>query len=179
MRKAVSKTAAPGCVYRICAQELCQWLGRHLRQVWSRGPITLPRCWKTVDLILINKPGTSGHDIKHWRPIGLQHPLSKCILNMLLDVEAQLMLMMLGSWPPRSPQDLHRHTPPTHPPHAPPTHPPHTPHTPPTHPLHTPHTPPTHPPHTPHTPPIHGQLKKKKSSHVLMKILCCIMMMFT
>ena len=85
MRKAVSKTAAPGCVYRICAQELCQWLGRRLRQVWSRGPITLPRCWKTADLILINKPGTSGHDIKHWRPIGLQHPLSKCILNMLLD----------------------------------------------------------------------------------------------
>ena len=38
-----------------------------------------------MDLILINKPGTSGHDIKHWRPIGLRHPLSKCVLNMLLD----------------------------------------------------------------------------------------------
>ena len=38
MRKAVSKQAAPGCVYRICAQELYQWLRRHLRQMWQSVP---------------------------------------------------------------------------------------------------------------------------------------------
>ena len=37
MQQAVSKMAAPGCVDRICAKRLYQWLGRHLPKVepWS------------------------------------------------------------------------------------------------------------------------------------------------
>ena len=85
MRKAASRNGTPGCVYRICAQELHEWLCTHLRQMWGGGPLQLPVNWKVVDLILLNKPGTSGHDIKRWRPSGLQHPVSKCVLNLLLD----------------------------------------------------------------------------------------------
>ena len=45
---------------------------REIEQLWRGGTIHVPQGWADAYLFLLHKPGTTGKELKHWRPIGLQ-----------------------------------------------------------------------------------------------------------
>ena len=52
---------------------------------WEVGPITIPQGWSDAHLVLIKKPGKTGKDPNHHRPIGLQGQLGKITFKHVLD----------------------------------------------------------------------------------------------
>ena len=84
VHKAAASLAAPAAVYRACALSLSSWLSNKLHIQWSDGFLLVPHRLKDSELILLDKPGKSGDEVSHWRPIGLQHPMGKGVLTALL-----------------------------------------------------------------------------------------------
>ena len=85
LRKAGMRTAAAGCAFRVCAEVIAPTIHKQLTDMWRPGRISLSKEWTQAELILLTKPGASGYSVKDWRPIGLQHPVSKATTHLLLD----------------------------------------------------------------------------------------------
>ena len=84
LRKAVSSNSAAGALYRSCADVLapkvCQWL----LNLWQAEKLSVPTRWSSAQLIFLHKPGKSTVEVKDWRPIGLQCPLGKAVMHVLV-----------------------------------------------------------------------------------------------
>ena len=71
LRKAGPPTEAPSSVWRAAASEVAHVTYEALRAQWKVGILTIPQTWSDTFLALIPKPGKSGDDPAHFRPIFL------------------------------------------------------------------------------------------------------------
>ena len=77
LRKAVPPGHPPSAIWRLCADLAATTIATTLSGSWNNGPISIPQGWSDAHLVLINKPGKTGRDPNHHRPIGLQDQLGK------------------------------------------------------------------------------------------------------
>ena len=99
LRKAVPTHLAPGCLWRACADIVAPKLHRFMAQVWTTGPITVPRLWSDSWLCFILKPGKKGHSPKDYRPIGLQCPIGKASITAVASTIKMSVHAALRSFP--------------------------------------------------------------------------------
>ena len=52
---------------------------------WLNAPIRIPQGWSDASLVLIRKPGKSGNEPGHHRPIGLQDQVGKLVFRHVLE----------------------------------------------------------------------------------------------
>ena len=77
LRKAVPPGHPPSATWRLCADLAATTIATALNGSWTSGPISVPQGWSDAHLVLIKKPGKTGRDPNHHRPIGLQDQLGK------------------------------------------------------------------------------------------------------
>ena len=85
LRKAVSAKSAPGASYRACADILAPAMVQVLCIAWTPYEIAIPQRWSDAQLILLCKPNKPKLELKSWRPIGLQCPVAKATMHILVD----------------------------------------------------------------------------------------------
>ena len=99
LRKAVSCDSAPGALYRSCAEVLapkvCEWLCN----LWQCDVLSVPARWSRAQLIFLPKPGKTTMEVKDWRPIGLQCPLAKAVMHILVRRMSPYVTMWATSFP--------------------------------------------------------------------------------
>ena len=83
LRKSVPRGVAPGVAWRAVADIVTPIIQREIEQLWRGGTIRVPQGWADACLFLLHKPGTTGKEPKHWRPIGLQDPVGKAIIDLV------------------------------------------------------------------------------------------------
>ena len=98
-------------IWRLCADLAATTAERVLDGCWTNGPIQVPQGWSDAHLVLIKKPGKTGRDPNHHRPISIQDKLGKLTLQHILgpyleDIhQAVKMLPPYGYVPGRSATD--------------------------------------------------------------------------
>ena len=95
LRKAVSCGSAPGALYRSCAEVLapkvCEWLCN----LWQCDVLSVPTRWSRAQLI----SGKTTMEVKDWRAIGLQCPLAKAVMHILVRRMSPYVTMWATSFP--------------------------------------------------------------------------------
>ena len=84
LRKKVSSGSAAGALYRACRQVLTPKVHAWLCHLWQPGPLRLADRWVRAELIFLPKPDKKTSEVKDWRPIGLQCPLAKAMMHILV-----------------------------------------------------------------------------------------------
>ena len=85
LRKAVPPGHPPSATWRLRADLAATTIATTLNGSWTYGLISVPQGWSDAHLVLIKKPGKTGRDPNHHRPIGLQDQLGKITLKHILD----------------------------------------------------------------------------------------------
>ena len=75
--KAPLRKAVPRAIWRLGADLTAAKTEEVINGCWTCGPIQVPRGWSDAYLVLIRKPGKSGNEPDHHRPIGLQDQVGK------------------------------------------------------------------------------------------------------
>ena len=99
LRKAFLRHCTPTCVLKLLATWLAPWLYSYLASLWTNTVPYVPCQWCSAWLPLVPKKGKSGHDITHWRPIGLQDGLGKSVLKTITLEARNAVLPLLTCYP--------------------------------------------------------------------------------
>ena len=99
LRKAVPPGHPPSATWRLCADLTATTIATILNGSWEVGPITIPQGWSDAHLALIKKPGKTGRDPNHHRPIGLQDQLGKITFRHILDPFLDDIHLMVKQFP--------------------------------------------------------------------------------
>ena len=99
LRKAVPRHCTPTCVLKLLATWLAPWLYSYLASLWINTVPDVPCQWCSAWLTLVPKKGKSGHDITHWRPIGLQDGIGKSVLKTITLEARNAVLPLLTCYP--------------------------------------------------------------------------------
>ena len=85
LRKAVPTGHPPSATWRLCADITANKLEQVINSGWLNAPIRIPQGWSAAYLVLIRKPGKSGKEPEHHRPIGLQDQVGKLVFRHVLE----------------------------------------------------------------------------------------------
>ena len=99
VHKAVPSHCLPSGVWKYLSGIVAPWLHRHLNQLWSACIPGIPSIWRSSWITLVPKPGKSGSQVEHWRPISLQESLGKATLKSLTREARDCVLPDLLCWP--------------------------------------------------------------------------------
>ena len=84
VRKAVPPTAAPPVPWKACSAEITPFVTEQVNQSWQQDVISVEQGWADAIVALLPKPKTKNHTPSSWRPIGLQHPLGKSLMCVII-----------------------------------------------------------------------------------------------
>ena len=99
LRKAVPPGHPPSATWRLCADLAATTIATTLNGSWMHGPISVPQGWSDAHLVLIKKPGKTGRDPNHHRPIGLQDLRGKTTFKHILDPFLEVIQHMVKQFP--------------------------------------------------------------------------------
>ena len=85
LRKTVPTGHPPSAMWRLCADLTATKLEQVLSDSWSQGPIRIPQGWSDAHLVILCKPGKSGKESGHHRPMGLQDQVGKLVFKHILE----------------------------------------------------------------------------------------------
>ena len=83
--KAVPTGHPPSAIWRLCADLTATKLEQGINSGWLNASIRIPQGWSDAYLVLIRKPGKSGKEPGHHRPIGLQDQVGKLVFRHVLE----------------------------------------------------------------------------------------------
>ena len=98
-RKAVPPGAVPSAVWKACAEQIASPLTKAVNQAWSRTAITVQQSWADADVALLPKGSKQAKTPLDLRPIGLQHPLGKTMMKVLVMQAKDNIATLVKRWP--------------------------------------------------------------------------------
>ncbi|CAE7338149.1 Pol [Symbiodinium sp. CCMP2592] len=109
LRKAVPHTAAPSVIWKACSTEITPFITHQVNQAWSQDELIIEQDWADATVALLPKPQSKNDTPKSWRPIGIQHPLGKGIMGIVIS-RAKLQIHQLVQAYPQTAYVPHRST---------------------------------------------------------------------
>ncbi|CAE7708124.1 MCAT [Symbiodinium sp. CCMP2592] len=99
VRKAVPPGAVPAIAWRACAEQIVQPLVRKVNADWREDQVQVHQDWAKADVALLPKGKPNASSPLDLRPIGLQHPIGKTIMKVVLSMAKEEMVTMVRKWP--------------------------------------------------------------------------------
>ncbi|CAE7660156.1 MCAT [Symbiodinium sp. CCMP2592] len=99
VRKAVPPGAVPAVVWRACAEQLVGPLVRKVSDDWQAPQVRIHQDWAQADVALLPKGKPNANTPLDLRPIGLQHPVGKTSMKVVLSMAKADMIDMVRKWP--------------------------------------------------------------------------------
>ncbi|CAE7805071.1 unnamed protein product, partial [Symbiodinium sp. CCMP2592] len=84
VRKAVPCTAAPSVLWKACSTEVTAFVTDQVNHDWEQEVISIEQDWADASVALLPKPKNKNDTPNSWRPIGIQHPLGKCLMSVVI-----------------------------------------------------------------------------------------------
>ncbi|CAE7265256.1 unnamed protein product, partial [Symbiodinium sp. CCMP2456] len=100
VRKAVPSEAAPSAVWKACSLEVADFITNQINQRWRQDTLAVPQRWADASVALLPKPKNKNDAPLDWRPIGLQHPIGKSIMRLVIIAQAKDQIhRLVQEWP--------------------------------------------------------------------------------
>ncbi|CAE7373197.1 unnamed protein product [Symbiodinium sp. CCMP2456] len=99
VRKAVPPEAAPSALWKACAAEVAEFIAEQVNEQWAQSELKVPQSWADATVALIPKPTGKNESPLDWRPIGLQHPIGKSIMRIVIDQARHQIYQLVHEWP--------------------------------------------------------------------------------
>ncbi|CAE7475779.1 unnamed protein product [Symbiodinium sp. CCMP2456] len=84
VRKAVPRSAAPSVLWRACSSEIAHFITQQFNLQWQQPDLQVEQDWADASVALLPKPKGKNDKPLEWRPIGLQHPIGKGLMKILI-----------------------------------------------------------------------------------------------
>eukprot|EP00439_Symbiodinium_sp_Y106_P029955 s1357_g3.t1 len=84
VRKAVPPEAAPAALWRACVAETSPFIAREVNQQWREPELQIRQDWADANVALLPKVKARTDSPLDWRPIGLQNPVGKTLMKILV-----------------------------------------------------------------------------------------------
>ncbi|CAE7367016.1 MCAT, partial [Symbiodinium sp. KB8] len=99
VRKAVPPGAVPSAIWRMCAEEVSGFITNRVNETWSGPQIQVEQSWVDADVALLPKGKKSASTPLDMRPIGLQHPVGKVFMKILIQNARTTITNLVKEWP--------------------------------------------------------------------------------
>ncbi|CAE7251454.1 unnamed protein product, partial [Symbiodinium sp. CCMP2456] len=99
VRKAVPSDAAPSAVWKACSLEVADFITSQINQRWRQETLAVPQRWADASVALLPKPKNKNDAPLDWRPIGLQHPVGKSIMRLVIAKAKDHIHQLVQEWP--------------------------------------------------------------------------------
>ncbi|CAE7350820.1 MCAT [Symbiodinium microadriaticum] len=99
VRKAVPPGAVPSAIWRMCAAEVSGFITNRVNETWSGPHIQVEQSWADADVALLPKGKKSASTPLDMRPIGLQHPVGKVFMKILIQNARTTITNLVKEWP--------------------------------------------------------------------------------
>ncbi|CAE7740061.1 MCAT [Symbiodinium sp. CCMP2456] len=99
VRKAVPKAAAPSVLWKACSAEVAPFIAQQVNSQWSSEELHVDQDWANATVALLPKPKGKNDRPLDWRPIGLQHPVGKGLMKILIGRAKDQIHEMVCHWP--------------------------------------------------------------------------------
>eukprot|EP00439_Symbiodinium_sp_Y106_P011765 s5026_g1.t2 len=84
VHKAVPPEAAPAALWRACVDETTPFIAREVNRQWSAPELMIQQEWADANVALLPKAKARTDSPLDWRPIGLQNPVGKTLMKILV-----------------------------------------------------------------------------------------------
>ncbi|CAE7223016.1 unnamed protein product [Symbiodinium sp. CCMP2456] len=99
VRKAVPRSAAPSVLWRACSSEIAQFIAQQVNLQWQQPELQVEQDWADASVALLPKPKGKSDKPLEWRPIGLQHPIGKGLMKILITRAKDQIHQLVYYWP--------------------------------------------------------------------------------
>ena len=99
LRKAVPYDAAPSVLWKACSAEVSEFVVHHVNRQWAEQTIMVQQSWADATVALLPKPTGKNDTPLDWRPIGVQHPLGKCFMRLIINQAKHQIHQLVKEWP--------------------------------------------------------------------------------
>ena len=84
VHKAVPPEAAPAALWRACVDETTPFIASEVNRQWSAPELMIQQDWADANVALLPKAKARTDSPLDWRPIGLQNPVGKTLMKILV-----------------------------------------------------------------------------------------------
>ncbi|CAE7257373.1 unnamed protein product [Symbiodinium sp. CCMP2592] len=99
VRKAVPAHMAPSILWKACSTEVSLFISQQVCQQWSSPVLHVQQEWADATVALLPKPTGKNDTPLSWRPIGLQHPVGKSIMKIIIAQAKDQIHALVRKWP--------------------------------------------------------------------------------
>ncbi|CAE7296954.1 unnamed protein product [Symbiodinium sp. CCMP2592] len=99
VRKAVPAHMAPSVLWKACSAEVSVFISQQVCEQWSSPVLHVQQEWADATVALLPKPTGKNDTPLSWRPIGLQHPVGKSIMKVLIAQAKDQIHDLVKKWP--------------------------------------------------------------------------------
>ena len=98
-RKAVPKGTTPSVVWKACSQIVAGPVTEAFNFLWQEETPTVAQSWADAEVALLPKSHGRSATPEDWRPIGLQDPLGKCVMGLVVAQARRAIVHMVMRYP--------------------------------------------------------------------------------
>ena len=98
-RKAVPRGAAPSILWKACCREVAASVVGSINRNWMQSPPRITQGWSDATVALLPKPHGRMNSPLDLRPIGLQDPLGKGVMTLLLQQAREEIITLIRKYP--------------------------------------------------------------------------------
>ena len=98
-RKAVPRGAAPSILWKACCRQVADSVTAHINSNWTTSPPRIAQRWSDATVALLPKPHGRMNTPLDLRPIGLQDPLGKGVMSLLLKQAREEVIALIRKFP--------------------------------------------------------------------------------
>ena len=99
VHKAVPKNDPAGVTWKAVADIIAPYVCEYVREEWYPHALRIPTMWTSASMIFLQKPGKTGCEPRHWRPIALQDALGKSVISVVTEQAKPWIHMWLQQFP--------------------------------------------------------------------------------
>ena len=98
-RKAVPRGTAPSLLWKACCRQVADSVTAHINNNWMVSPPRVAQRWSDATVALLPKPHGRMNTPLDLRPIGLQDPLGKGVMSLLLKQAREEIITLIRRFP--------------------------------------------------------------------------------
>ncbi|CAE7679495.1 unnamed protein product [Symbiodinium microadriaticum] len=98
-RKAVPKGTTPAVVWKACSQIVAGPVAAQFNHIWQADNPCVCQSWADAEVALLPKAHGRSATPEDWRPIGLQDPLGKCVMGLVVAQARAAIVQLVMRYP--------------------------------------------------------------------------------
>ncbi|CAE7254236.1 unnamed protein product, partial [Symbiodinium sp. CCMP2592] len=97
--QAVPRSTGPAVVFKACSRIIAAPVATHFNETWAQEDPTVDQDWADAEVALLPKAHGRSATPLDWRPIGLQDPLGKCVMGLIVAQAREAIVGLVRQYP--------------------------------------------------------------------------------